>query len=163
MTNHTATEALAALGISSHAAIEVDQSEKQVRSLRDNRVCLCGHPVSRHKVDPYSGILTCKPSQLLCRCKSVRPVLTTNDTRLFLRRTTGAGLHHALVRGLAACAQVGKEVAWIEPPQCERCKTLTGNIAPVVITSYLKVVPEVDKDSDTGLHAMLCDTCIKEL
>ena len=153
----SAKDALAALGIDPTEAIAIEMSRTK-KPVRDNRVCICGHAVARHKVDEYSGLMECKPSRLHCPCTNVRPVLEVEDTRLFLRGTSGPKNEHALVRGMTALAMSGKEAKWIEPPKCDRCDTAQGPIVPVPISKSNKVAYEA-----TPLNAMLCETCLEDI
>jgi hypothetical protein len=152
----SAKDALAAMGISAEEAIEADKSQKD-RKPRDARVCLCGHGMNRHTLP--AGVVYCKPSQLDCDCKNMRAVIEVEDTRLFLRKTNGPGLEHALVRGMSALANVGKEAKWIVPIECDKCKTTEGRIMPAPIN---KASSTVARES-TGYNALLCQTCIGEL
>lgn len=151
----SAKDALAALGLSVDEAIETDKKLKQ-KVARDSRVCLCGHAVNKHTV--VNGIVMCTPSRMNCPCKNCRPVIEVDDTRLFLRKTTGPGYEHALVRGIAALHEVGKGMKWIEPPKCDRCSTSEGRIQPVPITTGKTVAYEA-----TGRDALLCDKCLGEI
>ena len=83
----TNPNALEAMGLTFEEVQEADRKivEKAKAGGRDRRICVCGHALSKHTT--YSGILTCKPSALLCPCKKIRPVLQCDDTRVFLRKT----------------------------------------------------------------------------
>lgn len=151
----TAKDALAALGLSADEAIEVDEKLKE-KTTRDSRICICGHAVNKHL--QTNGIVMCTPSRMVCPCKNVRPVIEVEDTRLFLRKTTGPGFEHALVRGMAALAQAGKEARWLEDPKCDRCSTTEGRIVPVPITTGKSVAYEA-----TGRDALLCEKCMEEI
>lgn len=153
----SAKDALAALGIDPEEAIAVDK-EKTKKATRDDRICICGHAVSRHKVDPYSGIIECIPSRMRCPCQTPRPVLIAEDTRLFLRGTTGPKSEHALVRGMAALAMAEKECSWIDEPKCDKCGTAEGPIFPVALTKNLKVAYEM-----TPINQLLCNACLEEV
>lgn len=149
-------DALAMLGISAEEAIEADQSLTR-RPSRDRRICLCGHAVNKHDVS--SGLVQCIPSAYRCPCKNIEPVLQVEDTRLFLRKTNGPGLEHALVRGMAASSQQGKEVKWIETPACKACgKTSSeSRITPTSVTEFGQV-----SYSATGFDALLCEDCLEK-
>lgn len=152
----SAKDALAAMGISVDEAHEADERLKD-RPTRDPRICLCGHAINKHTTP--AGVITCQPSRMYCPCKNIRPVVEVEDTRLFLRKTTGPGVGHALVRGISALAQVGKEAKWIEPPCCDRCNTTEGRIVPVPINGASKTVAY----EPTGLDALLCEKCMEEV
>jgi hypothetical protein len=152
----TAKDALAAMGISVDEAHEADERLKD-RPTRDPRFCLCGHAINKHTT--AAGVITCQPSRMFCPCKNIRAVVEVEDTRLFLRKTTGPGVEHALVRGISALAQVGKEAKWIEPPKCDRCSTTEGQIIPTPMNLHSKTVAY----EATGVDALLCTTCREEL
>lgn len=108
---------LAGMGLDPDEAIEADQRLK-TKPKRDPRICVCGHAVNKHV--PESG--ACEPTRYKCPCRQMIPVLTVDDTRLFLRRTTGPGAEHALTRGIAALADSDKGCEWIEEThKCFKC------------------------------------------
>lgn len=145
--------ALELLGISFEEARDVDQKlSKKGKAKRDRRVCLCGHGVSKHTT--FNGILVCKPSAMMCPCKKINPVLEAEDTRMFLRKTEGAGPMHALSRGLYACIEAGRKVEWIVPLQCDRCKSKDKRVVPAPVTQN-----GFSADYATGFDALLCDDC----
>ncbi len=155
-----ARNALALLGISAEEAVETDEKLTRKPS-RDKRICLCGHAVNKHSTD--AGLVICVPSRYNCPCKNIRAVVQAEDTRLFLRKTSGPGAEHALTRGLAASFSADKGVEWIETPKCDKCgieATPAGDvrISPVAVTEYRTVSNEA-----TGYDALLCDTCLEEI
>lgn len=152
----SATDALAALGMTTEEVTAIDSVLRTRPQKRDGRICLCGHGVTKHLVN--DGIVTCKPSKMDCPCKKVRPVIDAEDTRPFLRRTQGSGPMHALSRGLAALAVNGKEANWIIDLECDRCHEATNNLVPVPVTSTGFAVTEA-----TGYDALLCATCREEV
>jgi hypothetical protein len=101
-----AKDALAAMGMDLNEVLEIDSVLRTRPAKRDGRICLCGHGLSKHQ--DLGGYILCKPSKMDCPCKKIRAVIDTDDTRPFLRRTSGAGPLHALSRGLAALAQSGR-------------------------------------------------------
>lgn len=145
--------ALEMLGISLDEAREIDgKLTKKAKVKRDRRICLCGHGVSKHTT--YNGILTCKPSAMMCPCKKVNPVLEADDTRVFMRKTEGAAAMHALSRGMYACLESGKEVRWIVDLHCDRCGSTDKRVVPVPVTQN-----GFAADYATGFDALLCDDC----
>jgi len=145
--------ALEVLGISFEEAREVDKKlSRKSKAKRDRRVCLCGHGVSKHTT--YNGILVCKPSAMTCPCKKINPVLEAEDTRMFLRKTEGAGPMHALSRGIYACLEAGKKVEWIVALECDRCHATDKRVVPVPVTQN-----GFSADYATGFDALLCDEC----
>lgn len=158
MTN--ARDALAMLGINADEAVEVDKTLTRKPS-SDKRICLCGHGVSKHSSD--AGVVQCIPARWYCPCKNIRPVIEVEDTRLFLRKTSGPGAEHALTRGMAALYSADKGVEWIIDIKCDKCgieATPAGDvrITPVAVTEYKTVAYEA-----TGFDALLCDSCLEEI
>lgn len=147
-------EILHAMGISLEEAQRVDQEliEKTRARRKDPRICLCGHAITKHNV--YAGLLECKPSAMICPCKKIRPILEADDTRLFLRKTEGAGVMHALNRGITAAITAGKEVRWLENLTCDKCKGSEGPIVPVPVT-----VNGTPMTYATGFDVMMCHSC----
>lgn len=147
-------DALAAMGLTPDEVAEADRkiTAKTKAGNRDRRICVCGHAVSKHTT--YSGILTCKPSALLCPCKKINPVLESSDTRVFLRKTEGAGAMHALSRGIYAAIQSGKDVKWIVDLKCDRCASTESNVVPVPVTQS-----GYSAEYATGFDALLCPSC----
>ena len=121
---------------------------------RDNRICVCGHPVARHDTT-YATY--CKPSKMECPCKKVRPVLQVGDVRCFLRKTTGAGVFHALGLGLQAAVERGFSVHWLIDMKCDRCGK-EGSLSPVPVTAN-----GIAQEQATGYDALLCPTCRAEV
>jgi hypothetical protein len=136
-------------------ALEEDEKLRQRPAERDGRICLCGHPVSRHTV--VNGLVFCKPTRMECPCKKVRAVIDTNDVRPFLRKTEGSGPMHALGRGLAAAITKGLDVVWLVEKKCDRCGT-EGPVAPVPVTQRGGATR-----SATGFDALLCQACRQEV
>jgi len=151
----SAAEALAMLGITLE---EVDDADEALREKgpRDRRICACGHGVSRH-TENY-GAVYCKPARMECPCKKVRPVLETNDTRAFLRKTDGMGVQHALTRGIAAAIKRGKSAKWLVELKCDRCGESAEKIIPAPVTQR-----GISVDHPTGYDALLCPKCSTEV
>lgn len=141
----TAKDALAALGITEEETEQLQEEMKQ-QTRRDPRICLCGHPMSRHSIN--NGIGLCELPKSTCNCKFERPVLRVGDTRLFLRNTTGHGPEHALTRGIVALATAGKEAEWLIPIACDKCGTEEGRIVPMALTDR---------------SVLICENCIMEI
>lgn len=93
--------------------------ETRLANERDRRVCMCGHPVARHK--ELRGQIRCQPSRMACKCSDCVPAVEVSNTRFFLRKTTGPGAQHALARGLLAAAQAGVEIRWLVDVTCSAC------------------------------------------
>lgn len=152
----SAADALLAMGIDPDEAAQVDLELRGKSGVRDNRICLCGHGVSKHL--QMSGAVYCKPSRMECPCKVVRPVLEAEDTRAFLRKTVGAGAMHALARGLSSLRERGKSGSWIVDLKCDRCGSEESPIVPVPVTKNGVAVSEA-----TGYDALLCVACRQEV
>ena len=153
----SAKDALSSIGIDLSEATKVDKKLTKKPS-RDNRICVCGHAMARHKEDEYSGLTECKPSRMYCPCQTPRAVLEVEDIRVFLRQTWGPKAEHALVRGMVALAEADKEAKWIDDPLvCDKCQK-KGSVFPVPLTKNNKVAQEA-----TAKNALLCDECIEEL
>jgi hypothetical protein len=135
-------------------AIEADESVETGRT-RDGRVCVCGHPMTRHVF--VAGLVFCKPTRMECPCKEQRAVIDTTDTRSFLRKTAGQGPLHALGRGLQNAIKAGHKVDWLIDMKCDRCET-EGPIAPVAVSQR-----GVAMDEATGYDKLLCKQCRTEI
>lgn len=151
-----ASDALRAMGIDPDSAIQMDKALKDRSGLRDKRVCICGHGVTKHT--DVAGAVMCKPSRMECPCKKVRPVLDVDDTRVFLRRTVGGGAMHALSRGLSALVMSGKSATWIVELKCDRCGNLDEIVNPVPVTQSGHATTYA-----TGYDALLCQPCREEV
>ena len=156
----SAEEALAAMGLSVDDVVAAEERLEALGSRRykesDGRICVCGHAVSRHTVT--NGIVYCKPSRMECPCKKCRPVIMAQDTRKFLRKTSGAGPFHALALGMLSHVKEGLWVKWIDPPKCDRCGTDTKDVVPVPVTQQGTSV-----QYPTGFDALLCPKCRVEV
>jgi hypothetical protein len=106
-------------------------------------VCLCGHPKARHYIDPEFS--TCKPTKLSCSCAHFIPIAKVENTRIYLWKTTGPGMDHALVKGLFEALKRGQYVEWIDQNYvCVTCKT-SGHETELTITPF-------EGDPESGLR-----------
>lgn len=153
----SAKDALAMMGLTPEDIDEADADliEKKKHAV-DRQICACGHPLSRHTI--VHGAVFCKPARMECPCKHARPVIETNDTRMFIRKTDGAGSAHALSRGIRAAVEKDKSVAWIVDLVCDRCKKANPSIVPVPVTQSGHAMSE-----PTGYDALLCPDCRVEV
>jgi hypothetical protein len=142
------------LDVSYEEALAVNEDLMR-KGPRDQRICLCGHAVSRHT--EIVGIVQCKPSKMDCACKKVRAVLEVSDTRFFLRTTEGSGAMHALTRGMVAARAKGVRIEWLGEVKCDKCGAV-GPVSPVTVTPNLHAA-----NYDTGFNSMLCAECRAEL
>jgi hypothetical protein len=146
-------QALEAMGLSMDKVLETDNALKQRSTVRDSRICICGHGISKHDKDTYM----CKPSKMDCPCRTPRPIIDVQDTRVFLRRTQGGGELHALARGMAALGALGKTFEWLVELKCDRCKA-EAMVAPVPVTATGFATTYA-----TPYNALLCRECREEI
>jgi len=148
-------DALAMMGLTPE---DIDQADVDLAEQRkaaaavDRHVCACGHGIGRHTV--VHGIVMCKPARMECPCKRARPVLVAQDTRMFIRKTTGGGAAHALARGIRESLAKDKSVEWLIDLVCDRCGQESNNIVPVPVTQGGTAVTRA-----TGYDALLCPEC----
>ena len=145
------------LGVSVDEVREaVEQDNERTRgSSRDQRICICGHPVTRHK--SVAGRVRCMPSRMRCLCEELVAVVEVSDTRVFLRRTTGVGPRHALAKGLAMTYEREGRIEWLVDVVCSRCGAT--NPLPAGLRKFkgeARVVDEMPQAS-----RLLCASCIR--
>lgn len=156
----SAFDVLRSMGIDPEEAI-AEAEEREAAPKTDKRICSCGHAISRHYEADLGGDrgirVECSAQKGNCSCKSIDPVLTVEDKRLFLRKTEGPFGGHALTQGIVASAKVGVGVEWIPDAfVCASCGTKEG---PLSMTPVYPVVFNV-ADYDTGVNHLLCGTCL---
>ena len=155
----SALDALAKLGLTPE---DVDQADAELAEQRkvnmavNRHVCACGHGIARHTV--VHGTVMCKPARMECPCKKARPVLIAQDTRMFIRKTSGGGAQHALTRGIRESLTKNKSVEWIIDLVCDRCGEENASIVPVPVTQTGAAVSRA-----TGYDALLCPDCRTEV
>lgn len=114
---------LAGFGVTREELLEAAKPGSGYQGVRDGRICACGHPMTRHaemEGRPGETIRTCTPTRMACPCKQPKAVVEAADTRPFLRKTRGHGLQHALMAGIAALEEKGKDWRWLDGwPKCE--------------------------------------------
>jgi hypothetical protein len=145
------------------------QKEERENKAFDNRVCICGHPMGRHRAaNPNATEISrkqspnfpktheCKPNATNCRCYQPRAVLKAEDLRLFLRNTKGAGALHALGQGVISASKKDVKVVWLQDPKCDKCGT-EGKVIPVSCDVYGR-----RKEENSPLNFLLCATCASE-
>jgi hypothetical protein len=149
-------EALAATGLSYEAIQKISETLLTTPS-KDDRVCVCGHTMSKHKKGA-NGIISCVPSRHQCPCKRMHAVLRSDNIRPFMRKTSGHGEQHALMLGMVKCIEIGATVEWIDSPLiCERCKEAKP-VKPVCLTQQ-----GFKNTYSLGYDALLCDDCFGEV
>ncbi len=123
---------------------------------QSKQVCICGHAINKHsKYEEGYGM--CITGRHYCPCKQKNPVLYSNDTRYFMRKTYGPGSKHALSAGLLRLRQVKKKAYWLEEPACWNPNCESGNplIFPVALDKSSRVINEPGP-----INVLLCETCI---
>ena len=133
-------------------ATEANRVLALYRQDRNKKICVCGHGISRHSINPRGDVI-CKPSSMYCPCKEKREVLEVEDVRDFLSKTHGSGKFHALGRGLQKAMEKGHKVEWLIEVKCDRCGT-EGPISPVPVSKN-----GVAQEDATGYDALLCKEC----
>lgn len=134
--------------------LEIMEFTDTKRQGLDHRVCVCGHPVKRHKRDRTTGILECNPNAQRCPCQRPFAVLKASDLRVFLRSTRGEGWLHALGQGLLAAQNKGIKLDWLVDMKCEMCEK-EAKVMPVALNKQKRA------DILTGTQSfLLCDDCM---
>jgi hypothetical protein len=123
----------------------IEKSEGSPR-IRDGRICICGHPHTRHST--YGDVVACNPTRMTCDCKVIRLVAEVSDTRPFLRRTEGPGADHALQKSMKVAKDKNIEVKWLIDSICDKCQTKTR----------VDVVP-ISQNGKKGFNVFLCLEC----
>ena len=150
----TPKELLLAMGLDPDEAVEADK-ELSNKQRGDRRICLCGHSVGRHT--EISGRPSCQVGKQFCPCRRIQPVLLTNDTRSFIRKTEGSGLMHALTRGLAGAVEKNLDIEWLEDERyCHKCKTQEPDMRLTPMSVSSNGTPQ---SLATGYDALFCDNC----
>ena len=113
------------------------EEARQARKVshRNGGVCVCGHPAMAHtefapdgaadgKHDAWKarGESRCIPSKAPCECREFLKVLTAQDLRKFRHSTKGPAQQHALLQGVLASVQDGKNLQWESAVGCVFCK-----------------------------------------
>jgi hypothetical protein len=166
---------LAAMGITLADVDARDTRQKRGGPI-DRRICLCGHPINRHKIHmtpenpkgvpwtegpvPSTGML-CRINAMNCSCKEPIPVLKVTDARSFLRTTEGAGATHALIRGIRDIMP-NATYEWLIDIKCQRCGVVgpEHQIQPVPLTKLQKRTTD---GKSQGYDRFLCLTCREEV
>lgn len=142
-------------GISEEEMMEALAVANGKRDSQRGLVCICGHPAGRHSEMEYRGSVKVRctahknsenPSAE-CPCKEARIVLKVDDSRGFLRKTTGAGSSHALVLGIAASKIKAREafaagkrdkesfdIEWLVDLKCDKCETYDSGVVPCPVS-----------------------------
>jgi hypothetical protein len=166
---------LEAMGITS-ADVDARDTRQKKGGPIDRRICMCGHPINRHKIHmtpenpkgvpwtegpvPSTGML-CRINAMNCSCKEPIPVLKVTDARSFLRTTEGAGAAHALIRGIRDIMPKAT-YEWLIDIKCQRCGVIGAEhkIQPVPLTKLQKKT--LDGKSQ-GYDRFLCLNCREDV
>lgn len=141
--------------------VNEDEQERKNRVGRrsgDGQVCLCGHPFNRHS--EVRGTIVCQPTRMSCGCRDQVAALVVQDTRVFLRKTVGVGIRHALTLGLKAAVEAGHSVEWVIPTGCSQCGA--AKAFPVGMRRGVDGIRVVEDDDGTSPEAtrLLCERCM---
>lgn len=138
----------------SEEALEMYRAGK-LRKVKDKRVCVCGHPMSYH--GQAGDIEICTPAKGRCRCTKSREILKTNNLRKFMYTTEGAGVDHALGKGIATCRAEEVQFEWLagDSIRCDMC--LQEMLEPIPVA--VDVAFDRPAVSSTGIDKMICIGC----
>ncbi len=146
----------------------LDKAIAQDPRQNDKRICICGHSMSRHKINDYSGKMECRPARFKCPCNRKHPVIEVPNTKYFLSRTAGSGEKHALTRGIylsqkALGEEFDNNAKWLVDMCCENpaCKAET-KLYPVMCDpdGFRLYESRPDNENpDQGYTWFLCETC----
>ena len=136
---------------------EVDTAIEEVKKgqAKSKSICICGHADGSHGFAESLGQEYCSANKSNCACKKKKLVLIAQDTRVFLRKTTGPGVFHALAQGIRDAEKAGQKLEWIGTPTCEPCGS-TIDLSPVPVSERGVILYE-----DKGYNALLCAECRK--
>lgn len=136
---------------------EAKKALEQIKNAgnRDGRICICGHSIKFHGFIEARGTYMCNAQKNSCPCKQPRPVINTDNARLFVRKTYGGGGFHALTQGITAAIEAGSHVEWIVEQKCDICRK-EARLSPTPMTRDGR--PSFVEGA-TGLDALLCIDC----
>jgi hypothetical protein len=143
------------LGVDENEAEEYLKEIENGKHIQDRRVCICGHPMVRHKLEVDLGYFVCSPNAAGCLCRTPRAVLETGDLRKFLRSTKGMGSSHALTQGMLAAKKADVEMNWIEQPSCDKCGASGVKVIPAPVSPNGQIL-----DKASRLNVFLCQDCL---
>lgn len=163
------TKTLELLGFT-REEVQASEEELQRRGLISSKgdsqkttrlICLCGHGMTRHT--EFQGMWSCSPTKLHCPCADPRAVAWAQDTRLFKMKTLGAGVQHALMRGLLASESLQRSTFWTIDLKCDKCGSsgTSARLAPTPVDKSGKL--KSDLNLTTWIDALLCELCRNDL
>ncbi len=130
--------------------------EDMSRKEYGRNVCVCGHPMSVHSKGETQFL--CIASRLGCPCMNPTPVLEVGDKRLFLFKSEGFGLKHALVKGMYKSKLNNSMTRFIGEQTCFKCRTVKENLIPAGLDLNYKVV-----FWPAPYNGLFCISCLEEL
>lgn len=138
----------------------IDQVLAKNPRKNDKRICICGHPMSRHD---ETNDMSCRPARFDCPCIRPVAVLEVPDNRYFLGRNEGSGEKHALMRGIYMARKgMGErfddEAKWIFDFKCMNptCGKDTKVYPTRCDVDFYRIY---DSDKDKGVTMLYCETC----
>ena len=118
-------------------------------------VCTCGHPMRVHHPNGK-----CELDRSNCLCSNASPLLVTKDLQAYLRRHGRGSIGHALMQGAIYSYQ--DTTLTIGPGsqelRCYRCKTLTWELAPVLMDTHSKSISENPEQG--RMSRLWCRDCL---
>jgi len=126
--------------------------EAKKSKAKSKSICMCGHADGFHD-SSASGEQYCTANKQNCKCVKKDLVLVAQDTRIFLRKTTGPGPQHALAQGIRDAEKAGQMLQWIGTPKCEPCGS-TVDLSPCPVSERGVILYE-----DKGINKWLCAEC----
>lgn len=147
----------------------IKYGKKTRSSLIDYRICACGHPMSRHKENPFIKDLpgvshphNCAPANAYCSCKSPRAILEAPNTKRFLMKAIDTGSSgHPLTRAIAKLKieheDEYNQLKWLDVIKCDKCDKEDVVVSPVGFD--LRSQKLVTKNQAGDVTIFLCDDC----
>jgi hypothetical protein len=120
---------------------------------RDGRICICGHAMGYHGFIEGRGVYKCNAQKQTCPCRNPRPVILTNNSRAFMKKTHGSAGLHALTQGIVSVTTTGGSVEWTIEVKCDKCEAEVP-VVPCPVTQSGQISNEA-----TGWDKLLCRDC----
>lgn len=135
------------------------------RNELDRRICGCGHPINRHKLNEFNGQHSCQLPNVgsICSCRTPRPVLEVYNTKRFLAKPIKdmGPSGHPLLRGIRAVKDKSikeyEQIEWLIPFTCDKCKSEDVKITPIGYNRDAEMY--ADKNGAGDVTVFLCDSC----
>ncbi len=139
------------LDISREEAVKSFEEIKKTNN-RDGRICICGHGIGYHAFIDGRGVYKCNAQKQTCPCKSPRPVLITDNVKMFLHKTQGSAGLHALMQGMVAAEKANVFFEWVIDLVCDKCGD--PNVVPCPVSQTGQIMFKA-----TGYDKFLCREC----